>query len=124
MNYGTIIQNSGSKVSENNFGMIGIHIDSTATKSAIRRRAAIATNMQLSSGKNKDKASISSLTKVATNENYESPIKRKLTVDNNKFNIKAIQSASGKKTGRIGAFMLMVDGRGVVSQTEMKGLST
>jgi hypothetical protein len=48
MNYGTIIQGGGNKggiVSENNFGMIGIHIDSTATKSAIRRRAAIATHM-------------------------------------------------------------------------------
>ncbi len=98
--------------------MIGIHIDSTATKSAIRRRAAIATHMQLSSGKNKDKAgvaSISNLTKVTSNENYDSPLKRKFTVENNKFNIKAIQSASGKKTGRIGPFMLMVDGRGVVS---------
>ena len=55
------------------------------------------------------------MSKATINENYESPLKRKLTVDNNKFNIKAIQSASGKKTGRIGGFMLMVDGRGVVS---------
>jgi hypothetical protein len=62
MNYGTIIQGGGGNksgmVSENNFGMIGIHIDSTATKSAIRRRAAIASNMQLSSGKNKEKGSV------------------------------------------------------------------
>jgi hypothetical protein len=70
--------------------MVGIHIDSTATKSAIRRRAAIASHMQLSSGKNKDKASVSNLTKVTPNETYDSPVKRKLTVDNNKFNIKAI----------------------------------
>lgn len=96
--------------------MVGIHIDSTATKSAIRRRAAIASHMQLSSSKNKDKGSIANLSKVVTsNENYESPLKRKLTVDSSKLNIKAIQSASGKKTGRIGPFMLMVDGRGVVS---------
>jgi len=116
LNYGTII--TGKVTAEaNNLAMVGIHIDSTATKSAIRRRAAIVSNIQMSSGKNKDKApSIQSLNKVnASNENYESPLKRKLTADNNKLNIKAIQTASGKKTGRIGAFMLMVDGRGVIS---------
>jgi hypothetical protein len=116
LNYGTII--TGKVNAEaNSLAMVGIHIDSTATKSAIRRRAAIVSNIQMRSGKNKDKAaSIQSLNKVnASNENYESPLKRKLTADNNKLNIKAIQTASGKKTGRIGAFMLMVDGRGVIS---------
>ncbi len=71
--------------------MVGIHIDSTATKSSIRMRAAIASNMQLTSSKTKEKESVVNLSKViSSNENYESPLKRKLTVDSNKLAIKVI----------------------------------
>lgn len=64
--------------------MIGIHIDSTATKSSIRRRAAIASNMQVSSSKtNKGEKGVVIVNKgnnTAFVENsYDSPLKRKLT---------------------------------------------
>ena len=59
--------------------MIGIHIDSTATKPAIRRRPGIASNLQLSSKGKKDKSSINKGNNTAVDISYESPLKRKLT---------------------------------------------
>ena len=80
--------------------MIGIHIDSTATKSSIRRRAAIASNLQVSKTNKGEKGVVivnkGNNSSVVENS-YESPMKKKLTTTDINYsqgklvNAKAIQ---------------------------------
>jgi hypothetical protein len=62
---------------------------------------------------------------ISNKAESESPVKRKLVdhIKNSFLNIKGSQTSAKKPAGaREGGFMLMIDGRGVVNQTEIKGV--